>query len=795
VGGAPDGVREDVPWISLDSEINRDGYMLAPGYALDVIAGGYVGMSFTVTTYPGLQPLIDRDLAAIRLALEDARNFWSPARREAFIAGLQALAGTRGDPAALRAQISLAIASLLDALEGASAEEAAGISSVIDVLQNLQAEPDEEIPDKCVPLFAPFRFNVYAAATPMTRAEFVARQEADARALREAVLADASASTALLNLAADEDTWVSAYLAALEDGGLLRPEDEAPPIRTQPKVVSVLAVLASGVLIGPAGQQIETQADLVAFFSQVRQWYGNTPGKMAEIAAWDDRSSDECGEYSIPIPALPEFEDYDLGLSQQTYFAAFNVFTPWGNVPESAYASVAASDELTPLQLQKLFSLAAQNATQASISGPQGYGERQFLPAERALPYTIRFENPADATTNPSEIRIVSQIDPGLSPRSFRLGDLQLGDITIKVPGGRSNFQGDFDLRNSRGYVLRVSAGIDATTGTATWLLQAIDPQTGELVRNPAVGLLAPNVANGQGLGSVGYTVTSAFGLETNREIRASARVLFNTAAPIDTPELVQYLDVNAPQTTLALERIGSADYGVRWSADDGADGSGVRHTTIYVAKDGGDWEIWLRQSTDSQAVFEGEAGHSYEFVAVSTDNAGNQERPASVAKLPDDGTQLNLGALVDVGGTTQDIGVPPAPSATPSTNPLFVQAEQGIPAAVPSRPSQFGQVLAPFTAEVFGTGIAQSHADIGPLAILVQPDTSVIVSGGANRGALYRYTEFGGRALNPFVVFDQPVYDLAYDLDGRLWAATGGGQLLQLDPETFAVLGATARA
>jgi hypothetical protein len=54
VRGSPDGVREDVPWASLDSEVNTTGFMLAPGYAMDVVAGGFVGMSFAVLTYPGL---------------------------------------------------------------------------------------------------------------------------------------------------------------------------------------------------------------------------------------------------------------------------------------------------------------------------------------------------------------------------------------------------------------------------------------------------------------------------------------------------------------------------------------------------------------------------------------------------------------------------------------------------------------------------------------------------------------------------------------------------------------------
>ena len=37
--------------------------MLAPGYAFDVTAGGYVGMSFSVATYPGLKALAAAGIA------------------------------------------------------------------------------------------------------------------------------------------------------------------------------------------------------------------------------------------------------------------------------------------------------------------------------------------------------------------------------------------------------------------------------------------------------------------------------------------------------------------------------------------------------------------------------------------------------------------------------------------------------------------------------------------------------------------------------------------------------------
>ena len=66
-----------------------------------------------------------------------------------------------------------------------------------------------------------------------------------------------------------EDRLVAEHpprLAAVEG---VRPADEAPPVRQDPKVMSLMSTLATGVLIGPAGDEYQTQRDLLAFFEKV----------------------------------------------------------------------------------------------------------------------------------------------------------------------------------------------------------------------------------------------------------------------------------------------------------------------------------------------------------------------------------------------------------------------------------------------------------------------------------------------------------------------------------------------
>jgi YD repeat-containing protein len=639
-----------------------------------------------------------------------------------------------------------------------------------------------------------FQFHIMAAATPLTTAEFIAQQTQEAAALRAAILADPTASSSLQVLASNATSWTDLYLTALTQAGVLRPEDVPPAVHLDPDVQTLTATLAAGILAGPAGQTIITGGNLPAFFDQVIRWYGADPTQKSPYigSRYVNNNPEEPG--SIVVGNPPPASAFDLQQSSRTHFEAFNVYVNYTNDyddDEIADSSHPEDPNFVPVQPPNFspFFTGASTAGQAQMVGPYGYGSEDYVPVDQPLPYTILFTNPS-STSTVGQIRIVSQLDPNVDPRSFRLGDLQIGDLQVHIPNTVGSFQGDFDFTRSKGFILRVSAGIDIHSGTITWLLQAIDPTTGEVEQGPTRGLLAPGSTAS---GFATYTVQPLSGLATGTQISAQARVLFDTSAPQDTNTVTSTVDTTAPSTTLTATPIapGSPDYQVQWTAVDDNGGSGVKGVTVYVSEDGGDWQIWLDQTTATSGIYNGQAGHTYQFLALATDNAGNHEAPPSGTSVPGDDSQVNLGALPTVSSTSTDLGPPAQPSTQPSTNPLFIQAQQAIPAPTPAtRTSEFSTVVQPFTGRAYATGFVSSGAGIGPVAIVVFPDGSALVSGGPDRNQLFAFTAEGGEADTPLATEPFPIYDMALDASGHLWATTGGGPLLQLDPQTGAVLG-----
>ncbi len=646
--------------------------------------------------------------------------------------------------------------------------------------------------------YVPFQFDINALATTLTQAEFVAQQTQMADQLRTAILADPTAPSALQNLDADQTTWENLYLAALQQAGELLPAGTPPPVYQNPLVMSALASLATGVLAGPAGSGIIANGNVAQFFSQLLTWYGENPNETTSVAGFNVHAN--------PIAVTPTQSQFNLNAQEPTNFEDFNVYVPW--VPYAQRANLPPTFQIDGVQevsaqnpdaldLSQFVNPGAQDAGLASMTGPFSTATNGFIPAGQPLPFTVNFQNDPQATTEPGQIRITTQLDPGLDPETFRLGDIHIGNIDINIPSNMSLFQGDFDFTRTKGFILRVSAGVDLQTGVATWLIKAIDPLTGEVVTNPALGLLPPNDAEGNGAGFVTYTIQPTIGVPSGSTVTAAATVLFNTAAPQDTAPLTYTLDTVAPTTKLTVTQLGlNPNYAVTWASTDDTGGSGVAYVNLYVAEDGGSYTLWQGQLAQASGtmVCQGQDGHTYQFLALATDNAGNHELPPAQANVPQDTTSVDLGGLPTVPSTTPpNFGIPPAPTVAPSTNPLLTQAENNgnpVPNAPPTtKPSEFTTVIQPFQAHSFATGFVQSDDIIGPMAIVEAPDGSFLVSGGASRNELFRVPKLGGTISAPLATEPYQIYAMAFDQNGNLWATTGGGPLLQLDPNTGAVL------
>jgi hypothetical protein len=270
------------------------------------------------------------------------------------------------------------------------------------------------------------------------------------------------------------------------------------------------------------------------------------------------------------------------------------------------------------------------------IIGPVGFSEPRLVAIGDTLGYTIRFENdPTFATAPAQSVRITQQLDADLDYRSFRVGDFGFGEIFVDVPEDQGFYIDQLDLTEELGILLDVVAGIDTIDGEAFWQLRAIDPTTGDLPANPLLGFLPPNEDGIQGQGFVTYSVRPRQdSVQTGDLIDALATIVFDINEPIDTPPIFNTIDAGAPQSSVAPlpDNTEEQEFVVVWSGRDEAGGSGIRDYTIYVSTHGGQYEVWLEETTLTEAVFVGQPGGTYEFYSIARDNVGLRETAPSGA-------------------------------------------------------------------------------------------------------------------------------------------------------------------
>ena len=281
--------------------------------------------------------------------------------------------------------------------------------------------------------------------------------------------------------------------------------------------------------------------------------------------------------------------------------------------------------------------------------GPAGVGDQMFVRPGIDLPFTVEFENLPEADAPAQVVTVVDPLDVDLDWRTFRLGEIVFGDTRIEACAGRSHYVGQVELPN--GLLVRINAGLNIETGTATWTLTAIDPDTGERPRNPMLGLLPPNdplIHDGEG--HVAFTVRARGDVPGGTEITNSATIIFDINEPINTNEIFNTIDPAAPTSQVLSLPAEQPDpqFDVQWEGQDDESGSGIASYAIYYSEDGSLYVSWI-STADTQAPFPAaRGGGQYAFYSTAADHAGNTEPAPSV---PD--TTVTVAVQVPLAPTT----------------------------------------------------------------------------------------------------------------------------------------------
>ena len=268
------------------------------------------------------------------------------------------------------------------------------------------------------------------------------------------------------------------------------------------------------------------------------------------------------------------------------------------------------------------------------IVAPAGYDSlHHWVSVKATLPYTILFENDPDsgATVAAQQAQINMDIDPHLDPFSFRLGDFGFGNYYFSIAEDLTHYQTRLDVSDTLGVWVDVDFGIEIDSGFAYWRFVTIDTATGEPTQSLIDGFLPVNDSiTRRGEGFVNFTITPKANSQTGDKIEPQAAIFFDFNNPVLTPYVFNTIDADPPMVVVNQDRwqIDSSRFQIGWTGTDM--GAGVAHYDIFVSMEDQPFVLWLDNTTATAAVFPGQFGNDYCFIARAADHTGN------VGKLSD---------------------------------------------------------------------------------------------------------------------------------------------------------------
>lgn len=287
-------------------------------------------------------------------------------------------------------------------------------------------------------------------------------------------------------------------------------------------------------------------------------------------------------------------------------------------------------DDLTHFDRQPTPTNSVNSFDPNAIYGPSGMGTPRYISNFKRQPFLITFENVDTASADAQDVTMRDTIDKTkFDISSFEFGDVVVANQIVRVPRGRQQFVVQSRLDSIPGMYVRVIGIADTAAGVISWHFSSIDSAS---MNRPALhGFLPPNVSKPEGEGSVSYMIDPRTTVPDASIFSSKATIIFDENAPIETAPWSNQLDIGNPTSLIASGTL--TDDTVITLQMSGTDASsGVGSYTVFVATNGGPWQVLGRTNTETMTVI-GEHDSTYTFYAVATDNVGNTETKIPVVE------------------------------------------------------------------------------------------------------------------------------------------------------------------
>lgn len=261
-------------------------------------------------------------------------------------------------------------------------------------------------------------------------------------------------------------------------------------------------------------------------------------------------------------------------------------------------------------------------------AGSEGVGPQRYIAGATPLRYDIAFGNESNASGSALTVVVRDRLPITLDDlRTFSFGPIAIGTHIVVPPPGPA-YSGTIDLRPVINVVVGITAKLDVATGDVSWAFTSLDPLTDQPVTDKTLGFLPPGED-----GSVFFTVMPKQTLSTNAQIQNQAIITFDVNEPKRTLPWLNTLDFTPPTSQVAPLPTAehSTSFTVHWGGSD--IGSGIQSYTIYVSVDGGPFLPWLTNTSSTQGIYTGLAGHTYGFYTIAADAVGNVEGAKTTAE------------------------------------------------------------------------------------------------------------------------------------------------------------------